>query len=222
MATLQLIAYEGQTLTLYLDGLAGSSGTPDVGGYEVTEVDGGLYEASVSGLTGEFYAWARNDEEELAFAGYYVLADDAGVYRYFDYQVNSAQTSIDEFQSVLEAIKRKTDTIRVGGSAQTAQTAGTDIISYVGETQSVTIATEDYQSKTLIIVWEPFAGVTDVATVVDANITKTDSTIAFALPAAVGESARTLKYSIRDTANGDEVLALGRWRVLEAATVDSP
>lgn len=224
MATLQIIAYDQQTLTLFLSGLAGATGTPVVDGYGLSESEtqAGLYSCTVSGLAGEFYAFAKNEDDDLAFVGYFTLANDSGTYRSYDYQVYADAATIEALTTAVNAVKLKTDTIGIGGTQQTGRPGGATIVTYVGEVYTITLPTDDFTSNTLSIVWETRGGNgTDVAEVVDDNCVKTSTTTAFAIPSAVAATAQRLSYAIRDTANGDKVLAFGEWRVETAPQSDT-
>lgn len=108
---------------------------------------------------------------------------------------------------------------------------GTTIEMFVGETCSVgpiaitdsTGAAVDLSGKTLQVVIEG-VGV-DVAVVASGDITVSgadSNQITFNAPAAAttkGTNART--WSLRDTADGNRVLARGNWKLLEAAKADA-
>ena len=115
-------------------------------------------------------------------------------------------------------IKAKTDLITAGGFT-VQRLSGRTINLFVFETYDYTLSTEDYTAKTINIAFE--YNDTDVAAIADGDITKTSNSITFAIPAAVTSSApRKLQYSIRDTANGNEVLVYGEVHVRSAAKDD--
>ena len=120
--------------------------------------------------------------------------------------------------AILSAIKTKTDLITAGGFT-VQRLSGRTINLFVFETYDYTLSTEDYTLKTINIAFE--YNDTDVAAIADGDITKTSNSITFAIPAAVTSSApRKLQYSIRDTANGNEVLVYGEVHVRSAAKDD--
>ena len=115
-------------------------------------------------------------------------------------------------------IKAKTDLIASGAIAL-SRLAGTRLEFFVGETHTFTLTTDDYTSKTLALIFETTAGV-DVATVADGSLTTTSSSVAFAIPAAVTASVTRMRWALRDTAGGDEVLRFGTVVVSAAAESD--
>lgn len=223
MATVQILAYEGQTLTIYFSPRSGASGSPSGSGYLMDEhpVHGGLYEANVTGLLGEFYIYARNAEGELAFAGYVDIATEAGTYRHYDYQVYADAQTIQDLTDAVNAVKAKTDLIGVSGASNIARSEASNITTFVGETHSITLPTDDFSSNNLVVAWETTDKTEDVAKVLNADISKTTTSIEFSIPAEVTATARNLLYSIRDEVNGNRVLAHGFWRVLNTANPDA-
>lgn len=117
-----------------------------------------------------------------------------------------------------DEVRTKTELITAGGFTVTRLSA-TTIYLFVGETHNYTLSTDDYTAKTLQLIFETNEGV-DVATIADGSITKATTSITFAVPAAVTASQRILRWSLRDTASGDEVLAYGAARIDTTALSD--
>ena len=70
-------------------------------------------------------------------------------------------------------------------------------------------AAVDLSTKTLEISIDELDG-TDIATIIDANITVSgagNNQITFAIPAAASASAMRAKWSLRDTADGNRTIA---------------
>lgn len=62
MTTLRLLANEDAT-KLFLTSLGGTTGTPTVGGYDLTQVAGKVFDSpDITGLTGPFYAEAKDGD----------------------------------------------------------------------------------------------------------------------------------------------------------------
>lgn len=98
---------------------------------------------------------------------------------------------------------------------------GDDVILYLSEGHTVTLNTAaDYSALDLVVTIEPKGSDTDVAKIENGDLTKTASTVAFAIPAAVTECVRTLRYSVRD-ASTKQVLKLGRIIVRDAPDPDA-
>lgn len=113
----------------------------------------------------------------------------------------------------------------------TARVNGTTITYFVGEIISQTVAITDsagsavdLSGKTLqVVIDSPKASHGDVQVIGSGSITvsgASNNQITFTNTAAVTATARTLRWALRDTANGDEVLAHGRVVVTEAAEED--
>jgi hypothetical protein len=98
-------------------------------------------------------------------------------------------------------------------------TRSDSIYARVDETKSITVnCSKDVEGLTLAAVFET-ADKTDVGTIADGDITKSTTTAAFALTAALTASERTLRYTIKDTAT-DETLASGKLFVTYDAQAD--
>lgn len=108
---------------------------------------------------------------------------------------------------------------------------GTDIAYFVGETISTTVAITDsagaavdVSAKTLrVVIDKGRSGHTDVQVIASGSITvggAGNNQVTFTNSAAVTATAGTLRWSLRDTDDGDRVLARGNVRVLEAAEED--
>ena len=113
----------------------------------------------------------------------------------------------------------------------TARVNGTTINYFVGEVVAQTVAITDsagsavdLSAKTLqVVIDSPKASHGDVQVIASGSITvsgASNNQISFTNSAAVTATARTLRWALRDTANGDEVLAHGRVVVTEAAEED--
>jgi len=112
-----------------------------------------------------------------------------------------------------------------------ARVDGTTVNYFIGEIISQTIAITDsagsavdLSAKTLqLVIDSPKASHGDVQVIASGSITvsgASNNQITFTNSAAVTATARTLRWALRDTANGDEVLAHGRVVVTEAAEED--
>ena len=112
-----------------------------------------------------------------------------------------------------------------------ARVDGTTVNYFIGEIISQTIAITDsagsavdLSAKTLqVVIDSPKASHGDVQVIASGSITvsgASNNQISFTNSAAVTATARTLRWALRDTANGDEVLAHGRVVVTEAAEED--
>lgn len=88
---------------------------------------------------------------------------------------------------------------------------------FVGETDVLTIPSDDFTAKTLVVAWEPegLGNTTDSATT--SSVTTTSTTTAFAKPDL---SPGTYDYSVRDTDNDNEVIFYGKWKVEKTALTD--
>ena len=113
----------------------------------------------------------------------------------------------------------------------TARVNGTTINYFVGEVVAQTVAITDsagsavdLSAKTLqLVIDSPKASHGDVQVIASGSITvsgASNNQITFTNSAAVTATARTLRWALRDTANGDEVLAHGRVVVTDAAEED--
>lgn len=98
-----------------------------------------------------------------------------------------------------------TGTVPVGNCPATRDS----ISAYVASQKAVLIeCSENIETKTLEVVFETLDHKSDVATVVDAQITKTGNEALFALPVAVSAQEWSLEYTIRDTTS-KQVYAAG-------------
>lgn len=109
---------------------------------------------------------------------------------------------------------------------------GTDIAYFIGETIATTIAITDssgaaldVSAKTLqIVIDRGRSGHTDVQVISSGSISvggASNNQVTFTNSAAVTATAGVLRWALRDTADGDRVLARGNIRVLEAADQDA-
>lgn len=87
---------------------------------------------------------------------------------------------------------------------------------FTGETQAISIPSANLTSTELLVSFQELNTPRDVATVANASITKTTSSISFAMPAKVRSKPQTLRYSVRRASN-KENLIYGTWKVTEAA-----
>jgi len=138
---------------------------------------------------------------------------------------------ISEIQAGLATPDDLAVTIAPLSSSITARVDGTTISYYVGEVIAQTVAVTDssgsavdLSAKTLqVVIDSPKASHGDVQVIGSGSITvsgASNNQITFTNTAAVTATARTLRWALRDTANGDEVLAHGRVVVTEAAEED--
>lgn len=145
-----------------------------------------------------------------------------------------AQVDADPSVAILTAI----DAIEGGGGGDTnvtvvpltgvveSRTNGTTITAFVGETATVSIAVVDAQGEavtvtglTLEIVVER-RSLADVVTIANGDITKTGSTISFAIPSALSSTEGDYRWSLRSAA-GDAVLLQGPFIVKYAPQADA-
>lgn len=109
---------------------------------------------------------------------------------------------------------------------------GTDIAYFIGETIATTIAITDssgaaldVSAKTLqIVIDRGRSGHTDVQVISSGSISvggASNNQVTFTNSAAVTATAGVLRWALRDTADGDRVLARGNIRVSEAADQDA-
>lgn len=91
-----------------------------------------------------------------------------------------------------------------------------DIVSFVGEAHTVTIPSADFSGAELSVIFQELSTNRDVASIANASITKTSTTVAFAIPAKVRAKQQILRYSIRRVSN-QENLIYGTWEVRQAA-----
>lgn len=96
-----------------------------------------------------------------------------------------------------------------------------DLEIHVGETCDKTILTDDYRGKTLKLVFEELGTREDVAVVSGANITPGEDAVTFTVPADVSATPRKLRWSLRDSGDGDRVLKFGFVLVRKSALQDS-
>lgn len=94
------------------------------------------------------------------------------------------------------------------------------IYANVGETSSVSVTTTEDVSATAVTVVVETSDLTDVGSIADGSLTKTATTVAFALSSAMTASERTLRYSVRKDADG-EVVASGSLFVTYKTQSDS-
>ena len=62
----------------------GGTGTPNAAGYACTNTNGLQSLSITEALVGEFYCFAYDINDDIAYQGYVVLADDTGTYRVDD------------------------------------------------------------------------------------------------------------------------------------------
>ena len=138
---------------------------------------------------------------------------------------------ISEIQAGLATPDDLAVTIAPLSSSITARVNGTTISYFVGEVIAQTVAITDsagsavdLSAKTLqVVIDSPQGSHSDVQVIASGSITvsgASNNQITFTNSAAVTATARTLRWALRDTANGDEVLAHGRVVVTEAAEED--
>ena len=144
----------------------------------------------------------------------------------------------------LEAVRERGDAAWTTGSvtgdaiitplsaSEITRANGTDIAYFVGETISTTIAITDssgnavdVSAKTLqVVIDRGRAGHTDVQVIASGSISvggAGNNQVTFTNSSAVTATAGTLRWALRDTADGDRVLGRGTIRVLEAAEEDA-
>lgn len=187
----------------YLEAMPGAVGTPNVGGYGVTEIDDGLYSFSVAdSLLGEFRIKALDSLGELFKRGFVTLGSESGAsYEVYDY------TNAGETAGLLQEIKAKTDLIGTGQGLTPTRVQGKIITLFVGEQHNFVLqAAEDLRAVTLVLQFEDSDGT--VTSIADGQLTKTATTITFAVPAAITEKAGKLDWSLR-VASSDEVKQYG-------------
>lgn len=133
---------------------------------------------------------------------------------------DSAQVALDSVLTEIGTIKAKTELIRPATVYTLNRISGSgvnyDIDAFVGEAQLITIPTADYTGTEVEVLIQELKTLRDIAHVVDGSITKTSSSIAFAMPAAARSKVRVLRYSVRRVSNG-EVLLYGTLNVRDAA-----
>lgn len=146
---------------------------------------------------------------------YVATIPDSGWYTAFvgASQPSSFDDGIKEWYGALAdntvAIKEKTDLIGTAAATVPVRSRGTTLQLYVGETQTVTIATAtDISGNTMYVEFDDVRG-TSIATIADGSLTKTSTTLAFAATAAMTSAARTLTYAARDTTT-EEVYLYGK------------
>mgnify|MGYP000356718325 CR=1 FL=1 len=194
---ISLTAYDQQTLTVFLVAKTGATGTPNPAGYSMTEVSTGLYLSDdiPEALTGDFYVYATDADGDLAFTGYVTVQDNTETHDCYE-------------SPILVAILRKALLLGAGDATVPIRMYESELTIFIKETHTLTIQTGDYTGKTLRFVFEG-KDRSDLAVIDDGDITKTSSSISIAIPPAVTASERNLRWSVRDVANGDEVLLYG-------------
>lgn len=96
MATLRIAALEGST-TIFLTSIGVTTGTPNVLGYPLTQLIGLIHEATITGLTGPFYAVAKdNNGIELGYITKVTMTDDTSL-------IDTTDSSYGIAESLLEA-----------------------------------------------------------------------------------------------------------------------
>jgi hypothetical protein len=209
---LKLPSYSGTTgLTLILT--AQDSGTIANGsGDTLTPGANGLFTCVVDeAITGWFDAAVLNGSVTVAEGGkLYIASDVVGTY-----VVDDPDAIADQIIAEVEGVV----VLPVAGSV-VSSVNGTTITVWVGSETLVTISTDsDLSAKTMRVAIETPGG-TDVATIENASITKTSSTVAFTIPTTATTLVRDLRWSLRDTTS-QVVYLYGVLQVLYAAKADS-
>jgi len=165
------------------------------------------------------------------------ISDSSGITTLLTY-ITGVQETKAEADTRQTALLDAIDAIEGGGGGDTnvtvvpltgvveSRTNGTTITAFVGETATVSIAVVDAQGAsvavtglTLEIVVER-KSLADVVTIGNGDITKTGSTISFAIPSALSSTEGDYRWSLRSAA-GDAVLLQGPFIVKYAPQADS-
>jgi hypothetical protein len=114
----QFVAYENQSLTAFLAGREGATGTP-AGSYACSEVDSGQYQFTViEDLVGEFDLEVKDASGELAVRQYVNLQDDTEIYPGYNFSkaelVGGDATAANQaiLQTAINQLKAKFDLIQ--------------------------------------------------------------------------------------------------------------
>lgn len=201
--------YDGETgVTVVLTALPGASGSP-APSYAATEVSPTLYAITIpQNLTGEWGVVASNGAGDVIFTGYWT----AGTPRCYDFTLNSPGTGIEE---TLQEILNKTNLIGTTNAlVPTTRLIKQNLTLYVAEDQTVTIISADYTSRNIRFIIESTDKI-NIATLENADITKTSTSISFAMPDGVTDRARALRYALRDSGT-NELLATGTLQIIYA------
>jgi len=180
----------------------------------------GVIALTENGSTGEYSASTFVDDTSYNI---YEETTSPGTPASTDTKIGSIappmSSDIASIEADLLLIKEKTDQINAYDVYPPTRQAQNTVTVYLGETTSLSFVTaSDYSAKTLNVVWRDADDVL-VANTPDAGITKTTTTITVdSLPTAVTEEVRILSYAIRDSDDGDRVLAYGECYVKYAAT----
>lgn len=125
MATLRLAAIDGAT-KVFLTSLGGTTGTPAVAGYALTQVVGLVHDATITGLTGPFYAVAKDgDGTELGYVYRVTMVDDSSVI-----DATTPQVNVISFDSSASTSISSTITGDVNVSAQTRVVVPVNAVPY--------------------------------------------------------------------------------------------
>lgn len=126
-----------------------------------------------------------------------------------------------ELPSIANEIKAKTDLIGTAAATQLVRQAASKITIYIGERHTFTInVNNDYTARTVTLCFEATDATADISVIANGSLTKTTSSVAFAIPEAVTTTDRNLRWSIRDAAT-KEVLEFGLAYVRPQALADS-
>lgn len=190
------------------------------------------YDASQKVWNGSaFVDWADGDygtyrvaATEIGSTGRFIATEPSGT---VSYELRERGDSLAISFVVFEAtnLDAETQLQTIIGTLQNSAPIGRDIdddlILFLSEGHTLTINTAaDYSAIDLVVTIEPKGSDTDVAKIENGSLTKTASTVAFTIPAAVTECVRTLRYSVRD-ATTKQVLKFGRIIVRDAPDPDA-
>lgn len=119
-----------------------------------------------------------------------------------------------------ELILAKTNLIGTAAATAIVRQASSKITLYIGERHSFTInVNNDYTARDVTLCFEAVDATTDLATIVNAALTKLSGTISFAIPEALTADVCDARWSIRDTTT-KEVLEFGLAYIREQALAD--
>ena len=206
-------------------------------GYDLTQVAGLIHDATITGLTGPFYAVAKDgDGTELGYVYRVVMVDDSSLID------TTVSVTAEAAAAIATQVKADPPTVAIAaasiaeiaaldavgiGSGGASEVTTTELSAFQGETVEQTITAYladgttplDLSGLTLEIVWESSAG-TFLAVIGNANITISgagSNVVTFAYPSAVTRSVGTKIWSLRDAADASKVRLNGTLLVSKAA-----
>ena len=219
MATLRIAAIEGAT-TVFLTSLGGTTGTPSVGGYALTQVTGLIHDATITGLTGPFYVVAEDDEDiELGYVTRVVMVDDSSL-------IDTTDTSP---STIIAAMNADPPEVRYSGDFGLGRNSseyavGTQLQVFVGETISQVVTAYELDGITPYdlsgIIFElRFESRTKLilATISNENISisgANNNIVTFNWPIEVTESKGLKFWSLRELSSPNKVYLHGTVDVL--------